>query len=99
LKKYEIVKKNLEFNDIIKTGQEIVIKYNSKTYNYIIAVNGDVNGDGKIDAADYVKIKNYIMEKKNSSLNIAESLAADVDGSGTIGAADYVKIKNSIMER
>jgi len=90
---------NAKDNDIIKTGQEIVIKYNSKTYNYIIAVNGDVNGDGKIDAADYVKIKNYIMEKKNSSLNIAESLAADVDGSGTIGAADYVKIKNSIMER
>lgn len=90
---------NAKDSDVVKTGQEITIVYNSKTYNYTIAINGDVNGDGKIDAADYVKIKNCIMEKKNSSLNIAESLAADVDKNGAVGAADYVKIKNSIMER
>lgn len=86
-------------SDIIKTGQTITISDGEKTYSYTISVKGDVNGDGNISAADYVKIKNYIMEKSGSELNVAQSLAADIDNSGTIGASDYVQIKNSIMER
>lgn len=95
---YNVTVKNAKDTDIIKTGQEITISANDKTYTYTIAVKGDVDGDGKTGATDYVKIKNYIMEKKNSALDIAESLAADIDNNGSIGAADYVKIKNSIME-
>lgn len=90
--------KNAKDTDIIKTGQEITITNDSKSFTYTLAVSGDVDGDGKTGATDYVKIKNYIMEKANSSLSIAQSYAADVDGNGSIGATDYVKIKNSIME-
>lgn len=88
---------NAKDNDIIKTGQEITISDSKKTYKYIIVVKGDLDGDGKLGATDYVKIKNYIMEKKGSELNTAQSLAADVDGDGNIKATDYVRIKNSIM--
>jgi len=85
-------------NVSIKTGQEITITDGITTFTYTIVISGDVDGDGGIGATDYVKIKNYIMEKSNSELNLAQSLAADVDNNGEIGATDYVKIKNSIME-
>ncbi len=86
-------------DSILKTGQVINISDGTNTYTYTVAIKGDVDGDGALGATDYVKIKNYIMEKSGSALSIAQSLAADVDGNGSIGATDYVKIKNSIMER
>lgn len=89
---------NASDNDIIKTAQEIIISDSKKTYKYTIVVKGDIDGDGKLGATDYVKIKNYIMEKSGSELNTHQSLAADVDGDGNIKATDYVRIKNSIME-
>ncbi len=84
--------------DIIKTGMTIVINDGTNEYSYTIVVEGDVDGNGLVSATDYVKIKNHIMEKAGSDLNIAQSLAADVDGNGSIGATDYVKIKARIME-
>ncbi|MDE5540186.1 MAG: hypothetical protein K2J20_06860 [Bacilli bacterium] len=98
LKDLTVTIDNAKDTDIIKTGQVITITDGIKKFTYTIVVSGDVDGDGKIGAADYVKIKNYIMEKKNSDLNLAQSLAADVDGNGKIGAPDYVRIKNSIMK-
>jgi len=85
-------------DDILKTGQTVTITDGIKTFTYTIAIKGDVDGDGYTGATDYVKIKNYIMEKSGSELNIAQSIAADADGNNEIGATDYVKIKNSIME-
>lgn len=90
---------NANDNSIIKTGQKITIINGDETYTYTIVVKGDVDGDGILGATDYVKIKNYIMEKSGSDLNIAQSLAADADNNGAIGATDYVIIKNSIMGR
>ncbi|MDE6284860.1 MAG: hypothetical protein K2M17_03865 [Bacilli bacterium] len=85
--------------DILRTGQVITVSNGTSTFVYTLAIKGDVDGDGQIGATDYVKIKNYIMERSGSELTIAQSLAADIDGNGQIGATDYVKIKNSIMER
>lgn len=56
---------------------------------------GDVNNDGKITPADYVKVKNHIMKK--STLTGKALTAADVNKDGNITPADYVKIKNHIM--
>ena len=69
------------------------IKKDGKQYTAIML--GDVNGDGKVKAIDYMKIKNYIME--TASLNTPEKLAADVNEDGNIKAVDYMKIKNYIM--
>ena len=55
---------------------------------------GDVNGDGKITPADYVKVKNHIMGK--SKLTGDSLKAADMNKDGKITPADYVKIKNTI---
>ena len=52
---------------------------------------GDVNGDGKIDAVDYVMAKRIFLGTYKAT---PEQLwAADVDGDGKIGAKDYLFIK------
>ena len=56
---------------------------------------GDVNGDGNITPADYVKVKNKIMGV--SALDAILEKSADVNKDGNITPADYVKIKNHIM--
>ena len=82
-------------NDIIKTGYSVTIKTKDEEKNLKTVLYGDVNGDGKISAVDYVTIKNYIMKRTN--LDSVYKEAADVDKSGTISAVDYVRVKNHIM--
>lgn len=84
---------------LVKTGMSITISDGNNVVTYIIAVKGDVDGSGEIEATDYVKIKNKIMERPGSSLTNAELIAADVDNDGVIAATDYVRIKNIIMGR
>lgn len=74
-------------------GTGYTVKVDGRTFTII--KKADVDGDGKMTAGDYVKIKNSIMGK--SSLNANAKLGADVDGDGKVTAGDYVKIKNSIM--
>ena len=73
------------------TGSKI--KLAGKTYTLVML--GDVSGDGKISATDYVKIKNRIMG--TNKLSGAYKEAADVNRDGKISATDYVKVKNQIM--
>ena len=56
----------------------------------------DVNGDGKISSADYIKIKNHIME--TNKLTDIEKEYADANKDGKVSSADYIAIKNHIME-
>lgn len=82
-------------NDIIKTGYSVTIKTKDEEKTLKTVLYGDVNGDGKITAVDYVAIKNYIMKKNNLS-NVYKE-AADVDKNGSVTAVDYVRVKNNIM--
>lgn len=80
-----------------KTGDYMDLIVDNKiiaTYNLIIL--GDVNGDSKISALDYVKIKNHIMGDKKIDGEIYKT-SADVNEDGKISALDYVRIKNYIM--
>lgn len=65
--------------------------------SYTIVVLGDVNGDGKASAGDYVLIKNHIMQT-DLIKDSANQNAADVNKDGKISAGDYVLIKNYIMK-
>lgn len=58
---------------------------------------GDVNGDGKVSAFDYILIRNHIMGSQK--LKGDELYRADVDGNGKISAYDYVLVRNIIMGR
>ena len=81
---------------LIASGDKIKIKTNIEEKEYVVIIYGDVNGDGKISSADYIKIKNYIMDVKN--LSDDEKVFADANRDGKVSSADYIAIKNHIME-
>ena len=83
--------KTLTGNEVLGTAD--VITFNNNSYR--IVIKGDVNGDGKITPADYVRIKNSIM--KTSSLSAVFTKAADVNNDNKVTPADYVNVKNYIM--
>ena len=81
---------------IIASGDIINIKTDREEKNYTILIYGDVNGDGKITASDYMTIKNHIMDIKK--LSDQEKLYADANKDGKVTASDYMTIKNHIMD-
>lgn len=84
-------------DDIVKTGDFIDVNINnSKSYLYKVSLLGDVNGDGKITSADYVKIRKHIMQTEIIRDNLY-FYSADVNDDNKISSADYVKIRKYIM--
>lgn len=91
---------DLSGKDYIYTG--LVVKIVNKNTNellkeYKCIVRGDINGDGKASALDYVKVKNHIM-KTNIITDPIQLLSADANEDNKISALDYVRIKNIIMK-
>lgn len=80
---------------VVATGDSVTITVGNETKTYEVVIYGDVTGDGKISAADYLKIKNTIMGTATLSGPYKE--AADVDKNGSFKASDYLRIKDSIM--
>ena len=56
---------------------------------------GDVNNNGKIDAADYLMVMDTILGKY--SMSDQQKKAADLNGNGKIDAADYLMIMDYIL--
>ena len=93
-----IIKNNLgeeKENEILSTGDKVTIQSGEEIKTFSVVVYGDINGDTLIDALDYVRIKNYIMNK--GGLTDAFEIAADVNKDGKVDALDYVNVKNYIM--
>jgi len=81
---------------IIASGDKIKIKTSREEKEYTIVIYGDVNSDGKISSADYIAIKNHIMDVK--ILSSLEQSYADANKDGKVSSADYIAIKNHIMD-
>lgn len=86
---------NTVTSGIVTTGMAISINTQDTVKTYTTVIRGDVNGDGKISPADYVKVKNKILGKE--SLENAYLKAGDVTSDSKISPSDYVKIKNNIL--
>ena len=98
LKEYlgdDVVVKNSEKKEITNNNTKVATAY--YVDNYRIAVLGDLNGDGKVKSADYMRVKNYILGR--AKLSAHQKLAADVNEDGKIKSADYMQIKNDILGR
>lgn len=52
---------NNKENGSTATGDKIIITNNGSTTEFVIAIKGDANGDGKISISDYAKIKSHIL--------------------------------------
>ena len=86
----------IKTNGIIASGDKISIKTDREEKSYTFIIYGDVNGDGKITSADYIAIKNHIMDVKK--LSTFEQKCADASKDGKVSSADYIAIKNHIMD-
>ena len=81
---------------IIASGDKLKLNTGTEEKEFTVIIYGDVNSDGKITSADYIKIKNHIME--TNRLSDLELLFADANKDNKVTSADYVAIKNHIME-
>lgn len=81
------------------TGTGNRLHYTSRVTDkeYIIVLRGDVDGDGRISSADYVAIRNHIMEVR--IITDEYLLAADKNEDNLVRSNDYVALRNIIMER
>ena len=80
---------------IMNTGDKVKITVGEDIKEYQIVIYGDANGDGEINAIDYVRIRKYIMNTAN--LSEAYKEASDVNKDGEVNAIDYVRIRKYIM--
>ena len=80
---------------VIATGQKISLTFNGKTINYNVIIVGDTNGDGKISAQDFSKVKSHILG--STSLSGSYIKAADANKDGKVSAQDFSKIKSHIL--
>ncbi len=88
---------DMKGKDVIATGSTVKIMNGTKQVDQLTnIVRGDTNGDGKISALDYVKVKNHIMGSSVIPDGVYKK-GADINNDNKISALDYVQIKNVIM--
>lgn len=86
---------NIIDSETIKTGDKIKIIVDDYEQEYSIAVLGDTDGNGAITDADYLSIKNDIMDIEK--LSGVYKKAADINGNNKIDIIDYIRVKKIIM--
>ncbi len=80
----------------VSTGLTVELRMDGKTVDALtLVLAGDVNGDGRITATDYLQTKRAIL--KLSSLTGVYAEAGDYDGSGGLTAADYIRLKRHVL--
>lgn len=82
---------------VVATGDTVYIYYDNGTQyaKWTVLLYGDVNGDGKIDNSDRVKIRNHVLA--TSKLSGVYAVAADVNKDGQVNNSDRVKVRNHVL--
>lgn len=67
----------------------------SGTVNVVDFIYGDVNGDGKINGRDVVKLAKYLAayDELTGTSSVTVSPGADANGDGKINGRDIVKLR------
>ena len=78
-------------NELLKTGMKIRISNEAETYNYEIVITGDLNGDGKSNTVDLMKIARYTA-KLDNTLKGPYLQAANVHKDQIVNNVDLLKM-------
>lgn len=78
---------------MLATGQTVTID----EVDYTVVKLGDVNGDGKINSGDLLRVKKHLL-KAISLENTVEADSADVTKDGKINSGDLLRIKKYLLE-
>lgn len=79
----------------IGTGAKVTIK-GSTTKTFEIMINGDISGDGTINALDLLLVQRHLL--KTSSLSGVYNKAADINKDGTINSLDLLLVQRHILK-
>lgn len=80
----------------IKTGDTINITSSSnEVVTYILIVNGDTNGDGKVDILDLLRVQKHILN--SSKLTDAYYLASDTNSDNKVDILDLLRVQKHIL--
>ncbi len=82
-------------SDYIGTGYVIDISNNSGTMSYTYVMYGDLNGDGEINSADLLSLRQHLLG--TNVLNGAKLTSAYLSGSGEINSADLLKLRQYLL--
>ncbi len=84
-------------NKFVGTGYKAVVEKDGETYEYEIAVRGDLDGNGKVTATDLSTLNQAIIKK--IKLEGVKALAADIDGNEKITATDLSTLNQAVIKK
>jgi beta-N-acetylglucosaminidase len=79
-------------SDIIATGTKLTFADGT---SFTAVIYGDLTGDGKINSADLLKMRQYLLGSTN--LDGAYNEAANIAGNGTINSANLLKLRQYLL--
>lgn len=84
-----------EDGDVIGTGYTITISNSAGSNTYTYVMYGDVSGDGEINSADLLKVRQYLLGQIN--LEGAFKTSAYLSGDDEINSADLLKLRQHLL--
>lgn len=100
--KYSVVVTNAAGSEIsgganVGTGSKIRVIAGDTTYEYMVVIYGDLNGDGLINSADLLKMRQHLLETNRLEGVYAEAGNTTRDNS-SINSADLLKMRQHLLE-
>ena len=84
-----------EENTIMTTGMKVKIETELENVEYIFIVEGDINGDGKVNSVDLLKLSRYLagLDKEISDINLfAANVYRTQSDKNDVNSTDLLKI-------
>ena len=82
-------------NDLVGTGTKVVVG----DKEYTIIIKGDIDGDGKITATDYIRVRLHILKRIRLDGEKLLAAHASTEISKNVSAADYIAIRLHILKK